>query len=214
MLNSMCPFFCPEDGITIVIGGSYMTVLFKSANAAVKFAVNFGNELHIERSAMNKMADPPKGADTGLGGLDGAGQAGMILSMIKGTGEFHEACLIARSAAHRIPCSCGAPCCSKSRPNWEWYEAVNFITMEVKRLIDSERRDGTRGIKDDPAMRRALVSKYFGERIKINELAKACEVTDATVSTHHGKLTKILKKTEGEAWTLIEDRLRYAGLIS
>jgi hypothetical protein len=186
-----------------------MSALFKSANAAVIFAVNFSNDGHIERSAMNKISDTSKGADSGLE----QGQAGAILAMVHATGEFHEACLVARTAKHRLSCSCGSPCCSKSKPNWEWYEAINYITMEVKRLIDTERRDGTRGIKDDPAMRQALVAKFFGERIRINELAKACEVTEVTVATHHGKITHIIKKTEGEAWLLIEERLRLASLI-
>ena len=183
--------------------------LFKSANDAVKWAVNYGNDGHIERSAMSKMSDTAKGVDNERE----QGQAGAIQAMMKSTGEFHEACLISRRAAHKITCSCGAPCCSGSKPNWVWHEAINFITMEVKRLIDMERRDGIRGIKDDPAMRRALVAKYFGERIRINELAKACEVADATVASHHGKITKIIKKTEGEAWSLIEERLRIAHII-
>ncbi|HUW44636.1 MAG TPA: hypothetical protein VMW50_02460 [Dehalococcoidia bacterium] len=183
--------------------------LFKSANSAVRWAINYGTDGHIERSAMNKLSNPSVGADSELE----QGQAGAILAMIKGTGEFHEACLVARSAVHRTSCACGAPCCSKSKPNWIWHESVNYITMEVKRLIDSERRDGTRGATDNPAMRRALVAKFFGERIRINELAKACEVVEATVATHHGKITKIIKKTEGSAWELIEERLRLAGLI-
>lgn len=190
-----------------------MTALFKSANAAVKFAINYGLDGQVERSAMSKMSDPPKGVDCGLSGLDGAGQAGMIRAMIHSTGELQEACIIARAAMRKLPCSCGAPCCSKNRPNWEWYEAINYISLEMKRLLNLERKDGTRGIKDDAAMRRALVAKCFGERIKIGELAKACEVTDLTVSTHHGKITKIIKKTEGEAWNLIDELLRTAGII-
>lgn len=186
-----------------------MAELFKSANAAVRFAVNYGNDGHIERSAMNKITDTSKGADTGLE----QGQAGAIQAMIKGTGEFHEACLIARSAAHKIPCSCGSACCSKYRPNWIWLEAINYLALEIKNVLNKEKSDGTRGITDNPAMRRAIVAKYFGERIKIGELAKAVEVSDATVSSHNGKIIRILKHSEGEAWSLIEERLRIAHII-
>lgn len=187
--------------------------LFKSVNAAVRFALNYANDANVERSAMNKLSDPSKGVDRGLSGVDGMGQAGMIRAMMHTTGEFHEACLIARAAVHRIPCSCGAPCCSRSRPNFEWHEAVNYISLEVKRLLELERKEGIRGIKDDPALRRTLVAKYFGERIRIKELAKACEITEMTVAGHQGKFTKIIKKAEGEAWDLIDEKLRAAEII-
>ena len=191
-----------------------MTPLFKSAHAAVKFAVNCGNESHIGRSTVSKLADPPKGADTGLVGLDGVGQAAMVLSMIRSSMDRRqEACLVARCSVHKLSCSCGAACCSRSRPNWTWFEAINFLSMEATLAIEEDRKPGTRGIQDNPAIRQALIAKYFGERVRISELAKACDITDSTVTNHNSKITKMLKKSEGEAWSLIEERLRDAFLI-
>jgi hypothetical protein len=189
-----------------------MAALFKSANAAVKFAVNYSNSVRLPRSDVSKIADPPKaGINSGLSGLDGAGQAGMILSMISSLGKLHEACLFARCAPQKISCSCGATCCSKFRPNWCWYEAINCLSLSVKEQLELERKEGTRGVQDNPAMRQALVAKFFGERIKIKDLAAACDVTGVTASTHNGKINKILKHAEAEAWHLIEDTFRVRG---
>lgn len=188
--------------------------LFKSALMAVKFAVNYSNEAYVGRSTVSKIAEPSKGSENGLIGVEGAAQAGMILSMVKASTEkMQEACLVARCAAHKLSCSCGAACCSKYKFNWAWYESINFLSIEIKRMLDEERKPGTRGMQDDPALRRALIAKYFGERIRIKELAEACEITDNTVATHSGKITKMLKKSEGEAWAAVEVRLRDAEII-
>jgi len=188
--------------------------LFKSAHAAITFALNYSNTEHVERSPASKMADTSKGSGgKGLIGLDGAAQSGMIQAELKKTGQFHEACIIARIAKRKLPCSCGAQCCSKHKPNYLWLDAINFIAMEAKRVIDADREVGVRGIMDHPAMRRAIIAKFFGEHVKIGELAKACEVSDVTVASHSGKINKLLKKIEGEAWIMLEEQLRANGVV-
>lgn len=187
--------------------------LFKSAHAAIAFALNYNTTEHVERSPASKMADTVKGSGNGLVGFDGAGQAGFILAELKRTGPLHEACIIARVAKRNVDCSCGAPCCSKHRPNNQWHEAINYIALEVKTLVDAEREKGKRGVVDNVAMRRAIVAKFFGEHIKIKELANACEVSDVTVANHIGKINRILKKNEGQAWEELEAAFQTSGLV-
>ena len=188
--------------------------LFKSAHAAILFALNYCNTEHIERSAMSKASDTSKGGSgKGLVGLDGAAQAGIILSQLRSTGSLYEACIIARLAKKRIPCACGALCCAKHKPNFVWLDAINQVSMEAKSYLDEVREAGKRGLVDIPAMRRAIVAKHFGESVKIKELAKACDVSDVTVSQHIGKLGKFLKKAESEAWQSVEDVLRASGIV-
>ena len=188
--------------------------LFKSAHAAVTFAVNYCNTDHVARSPASKAADTHKGSGgKGLVGVDGAAQAGMILAALRTCGAFYEACVIARVAKKRIPCACGSLCCSKSKPNILWMDAVNCAAMEAKAYMERMREDGKRGVADNPAMRRAIVAKHFGEQVKIKELAKACEVSDVTVANHIGKIHKLLKKAESEAWEHIEEILRMQGVV-
>ena len=188
--------------------------LFKSAHAAITFAVNYCNTEHVERSPASKAADEHKGSGgKGLMGVDGAAQAGMILSNLKTIGALYEACLIARVAKKRVVCSCGSMCCSKSRPNFLWMDAINTVAMEAKQYLEKTREEGKRGVADNPALRRAIVAKHFGEPVKIKELAKACEVSDVTVANHIGKIHKLLKKSESEAWEHIEDILRMHNVV-
>jgi hypothetical protein len=190
------------------------TPLFKSAHTAITFALNYGITDHVERSPASKMADDRKGSGGhGLIGMDGAAQAGIILAELKRTGAFHEACVIARVAKRKILCNCGAECCCKHRPNWQWRDAINSIAMLVKDQMEEERKEGTRGMKDSPVMRQAIIAKFFGERIRVKELAHACDVTEGTVSNHTGKINKILKHTENEAWNLLEEALRSSGIV-
>jgi hypothetical protein len=188
--------------------------LFKSAHAAVTFAVNYSSTDHVERSPASKAADDHKGGGgKGLIGVDGAAQAGMILSNVRAIGDLYEACIIARVAKKRLVCSCGALCCSRSKPNLLWMDAINNVAMVAKSHLENMRVDGKRGVADNPALRRAIVAKYFGEQVRIKELAKACEVSDVTVSVHIGKIHKLLKRAEHEAWELLEERLRALGVV-
>jgi len=188
--------------------------LFKSAHAAITFALNYSITDHVERSPASKMADDNKGhGGHGLLGMDGAAQAGLILAELKRTGEFQEACIIARVAKRKIICNCGAECCCKHRPNWQWRDAINSLAMIVKAQMEADRKDGVRGVKDSPVMRQAIVAKFFGERIRVKELAHACDVTEVTVSNHTGKINKILKHAEGEGWNSLEEALRSSGVV-
>ena len=188
--------------------------LFKSAHAAMTFALNYSNTSHVERSPVSKASDTHKSSGgKGLVGLDGAAQAGMILAVLKSTGELHEACIISRVSKKKVPCSCGSACCSGHRPNWAWRDSIRFLATEVKLMMDKDREDGKRGVVDNPAMRQAIVAKYFGEPVRIKELAKACEVTDVTVANHLGRINRILKKLESEAWERLEDKLRQDGIV-
>ena len=188
--------------------------LFKSAHSAVTFALNYSITDHVERSPASKMADDNKGhGGLGLLRMDGAAQAGLILAELKRTGAFQEACIIARVAKRKILCNCGAECCCKHRPNWQWRDAINSISMIVKDQMEADRKEGVRGVKDSPVMRQAIVAKFFGERIRVKELAHACDVSDMTISNHTGKINKILKHTENEAWNLLEEALRSSGVV-
>lgn len=188
--------------------------LFTSAETAVKFAVNFSSTTNISRSAMLKLMNPPCGSGgKGLGGLDGAAQAGMILAEVKRVGEFGEACIIARTALRMLPCSCRSDCCGGHKPNWMWMDAISVASNETWKAIEDQREPGKRGDKNDAVMRRMIVAKYFGASAKIGDIARKCDVTDLTIINHRTKIMKVLKKAEGEAWMLLESYLQECGVI-
>lgn len=194
--------------------------LFKSAHEALTFAFNFSSQ-QAARSLMLQLAAPGKGGGKGLGGLDGAGQAGMIKQEVASLGRLHEAVLTARFAPQSLDCSCRSDCCSKKKKNWEWVHAVAW-------LADHMRTIALFGTNANSIMRTEYVKRYFtpkGAKTNLDKLADAWGVANNTVSAHNSRVVALFggqpKKGEKEAikgldelaMTAAEDQLRKVGLI-
>lgn len=102
--------------------------LFSSAWEAVSFAVTRVGA--PSRPLMNRMTDATL-PDTGLGGLDGAAQAGIIMSALHRLGTVEEAALVAACAPHSLPCACRNPCCSGKRFNNVWSAAISTLCDQM-----------------------------------------------------------------------------------
>lgn len=157
--------------------------LFDSAHSAVVFAFNFSSQCY-DRPLMNRMADGPKRPGKGLAGLDGAGQAGMIRREIAQLGPLHEAIIIACFAPRSVPCDCRRPCCCGKKTNHEWSDAIGLITQYAVGQLS--------GTVSNYRLRRGIVSKAFGEKVSIGELAVTCGVNRDTASAHNEKINSWL----------------------
>jgi hypothetical protein len=193
--------------------------LFNSAHAALVFAFNFSGQ--SERSTMAKMAAPTGETGKGLGGLDGAAQAGMIRQELQSMGKLAEAILVARIAPRATPCSCRSPCCSGYRPNPEWTSAIGH-------LADHIRNTALAGCTSNALLRRAYVVRYFtpkDKRISLEALASQHEVDRHSVSAHNAKVFALFGGTQAKAeksasmglehaaMYSIDDRLREIGMV-
>ncbi len=76
-----------------------MTPLFKSTHDALRFAYRFNGDNTVSA----RFGDAPSGNGKGLGGLDGAAQAGMIQSEVRRLGETIEAVAVAQFAIPYTP---------------------------------------------------------------------------------------------------------------
>lgn len=110
-----------------------MEAIFKSTDSALRYAYAFSTEQY-GRSAMAVMYAPP-GRGLGLGGLDGAGQAGMIRSEIDKLTPTQRAVLVMRYAPRDLPCSCRRPCCSGHYQNGEWAAALQMLVQHTAHLF-------------------------------------------------------------------------------
>jgi len=187
--------------------------LFLSVQDAVKFATQFNHEV-IPRSSMNQMMSPSTGDNRGLSGLDGAGQAGIILCAVHELDTpLQGLTLVARTAPHYHTCSCGAPCCSRKIVNWAWMECISSIVTILYEQQESKRESGKRGIEYNIKLWRALVCKFFGEKSTLEEIAKSCEVSVDTVTSHKKLINPTLKREEREGWDNLDNRLRDIKLV-
>ena len=100
--------------------------LFRSAHAALMFALNFRHG----SIKMSGLARAMGGGRTGrgLGGLDGAAQAGMIRAEVERLTPVRRSLLVGRHAPQQVPCQCRQACCRGWVEGEDWREAVNWLT--------------------------------------------------------------------------------------
>ena len=176
---------------------------FESAASAVAFALNFSGGSY-QRPLINRLATP-SAMGNNLGGLDRAAQVGMIRAEMAKMGVIPESFLIASKAPHKLPCSCGRPCCTKSRPNTEWQQAIHLLVNHT--------RDSLGLCAHNYNLRKEIIFRYFSEQIPISKIATTCHVNRDTASVHTSQIYKALKKPEHQAWEDIEIRLSNIGML-
>ena len=157
--------------------------VFKSTYTALTFAFNFDGT----NVTTPKIGVQPSGNGKGLGGLDGAAEAGNIKRIVGECGRYAENIAKARFMPRRIQCSCKRPCCCGWMPNFEWRAAVRDIANEIRAVCF----DG-RNAYDYQAR---VVGRYFSkeiEREKFDDLADAIGFSDRTVRRHFDQVHSFL----------------------
>lgn len=97
-----------------------MMPIFKSTHDALRFAYNF-NSANFTRATLGI---PPAPKGRGLGGLDGAGEAGNIKRIAESISDQVSNWVWATYLPNRIPCHCGRRCCQGWEENVKWSDAV------------------------------------------------------------------------------------------
>lgn len=182
--------------------------IFRSVRGAMMFAMNFTHGT-VKKSSLAEMMGGPTKVGRGLGGLDGAAQAGMIRAELDRILPQRKAIIVGRCASPSIPCdaTCRAHCCRGWRENPEWGGAINFLTAYV---IEA----GVEvGVVSHYRMRRAMVGRYFGLKRNLVEIAQLCGVHKNTASAHNKAIVEHLKKQEQLAMYEVEGLLKEAGVI-
>lgn len=196
--------------------------LFRSAHDALVFAYSFEYRSHYPRQPISRLAAPmmSTGSDAGLGGIDGAAQAGMIKAAVKRLGPLKEAALIARFAPRSRPCTCSAQCCSGKQANQAWEIAIDTLS-------DYARRTQFSAGSSKPAVIRGCVARYFvpqANREHINSLAARVGVNRDTASDCYRAVSRFLggcgaqeKQAQAgvtnQAYGEIENHLIEAGVV-
>lgn len=179
--------------------------VFRSMDGALWFAFNFKHGT-VKPSALAQMMSSKAHKSRGLGGLDGAGQAGMIKSEVMALGPVRSNILAARFSPNGIPCSCRAPCCQGYKPNPEWSDAIEILSGQAMTAALAGKVSNYR-------LRMGIVARYFGVRASLPRLAEECGVHKDTASVHNSAVGAWLGREEQLARYDIEGRLKMAGII-
>lgn len=175
------------------------------------FALNYSHGT-LKKPALANMVGGGR-IGRGLGGLDGAGQSGMIQAELGQLSELHRAVLTARYADRSTPCSCRRPCCRSWTANPEWDGAIAWLTEHVLVM-------GLTGTISHYRFRRCLIERYFGVRVSFIDIAAQCKVNRDTASDQHAKVAgyfkgkpPALRGVEWHAVAAFEGRMKAAGII-
>ncbi len=142
--------------------------LFQSAHNALLFAFNFSAQQY-ERPMMNRMADDPVAyVSKGLSGMDGAAQAGMIMSRVLQLPALSQYIVFAHYAPKTLACDCPRPCCAGKKPNELW-EAV---IMEISRISITAATPGALSYR---VLRDAIFRKMFGDKSERGDVLAAAD---------------------------------------
>ena len=172
--------------------------IFDSTRSAVVFALGFSTQQY-GATPLSKLQRNRIGSGKGLVGMDGAGQAGMVLAQIARLGQTDRAFIVARFAPRFEPC----PCCGGERPIAIWREAIEHLAMWC--ILS-----GVSNIR----FRRDLVAKYFGVPVRINDLAERYALNRNTVGAHYRLLARQLFDIESRAQTFADEALRSNGMVA
>ena len=167
----------------------YDEPLFPSAHAALMFAHWFSHQAGPAPTAHAKLMRGPVGSGKGLAGIDGAGQAGMILAEVSAMSPVMQAVIAARFA----------PCFSPE------YRAslVSLIPHAAAQL-------GT-GISNRRLIA-DLVQRYFGVKVTHADLADRHGVDERTIKAKYRPIRDRLREDEAKADAEICGRLHDAGI--
>lgn len=113
---------------------------------------------------MVKITGSPEGR--GLGGMDGAGQAGMIRQQVASLGRIPEAIIIARYAPENVVSgTCTCPACNGLHPNFERREAIFTLANHLQSYVFTT---------DVPLQTRmGFVQRHFStKKIPLQEICK------------------------------------------
>ena len=154
----------------------------------------------------------------GLGGLDGAAQAGMIKQEVSMLKSLESAYIVARYEPIVVPCHCGNECCNGYINNKVWIDAMGKLSVHIRNSVLLHCATTT-PMRMDYIMRFLPYCKYAS----IAALANKHGISEKTVRNHVKEVRKFFlgKVVDGirqagleeRAMTAITDRLEQAGII-
>lgn len=166
--------------------------LFESTHNALTFAFNFSDQQY-DRPLMNRLAsNPVNHVSKGLSGMDGAAQAGMIVSRVMLMPALSQYIIFAQYAPIQLDCGCRRSCCIGKRPNPLWDEVIIEISQAAIGAMS--------GVVTHRVLRTAIVRKLFGDkshRADVLQAADRCGLEERQAYNHQAAIKRWLDGTRG-----------------
>ena len=168
--------------------------IFNSAHEALVFAFNFKSQQYPRTPMTQLLAGSALGSGRGLVGVDGAGQAGMVLREVLDLPPDQRAIIIGRFSK---PIEC--PCCGGDAPSADYNEALAHLATILSGPLA--------GTTCDFRIRRELARKYMNGKVSMAMLAEATGMPRRTLTDHYRKVAATLAPLEKRARAALDDLL-------
>lgn len=189
--------------------------LFESAHEAIVFAFHRSSNT-VASPLMNRLAGGTGGTGKGLGGLNGSGQAGLILRRLSELGPMHMAVLRARYGVREYACAC----CEQPVAHHEWLGAIRTIAESAHSMLAMP------SVK--PELCRDLVIRYFSSNKRpLEDIGSRHGSSRSTAARAYGEIVLWLrgsrkgkgdqpgpKGLEASVFAQADTALRDAGFIA
>lgn len=172
--------------------------IFRSTHDALVFAFNFSHEQYSTPAAAKLMSASQIGAGKGLVGVDGAGQAGMILAAVWRLPALERHAIIARYGQQPVNC----PCCGAERRSEQWQLAVEGLAAWAVPAGISKMR-----------VRRDLLKLFFLRKGTLKEIATRGGEDRRKLGEQYAVIAKRLQQVEAKAQASMDDALRASGMV-
>lgn len=174
--------------------------VFHSAHEALTFAFRFVGQ-HSPKTPLAVLVGGELGglgSGRGLSGLDGAGQAGMVLAALRHLPAEQRHVLIARYGDFRRPC----PCCGQPAPEQAWSESIEALSL-CEELHDLPKE-----------VRRAAIEKIVCRRkLRFSAFITEYGLAKSTLFDKTRKVRERLGKVENTAMAWLEDFYSARGVL-
>ena len=184
---------------------------FRSVDAALRFYCD-GNTAAYETSSMSDLIGGSRPDGNGLGGLDGAGERGVIGSNLATLPQLWRRLLLAKFTKPEIPCRCLRSCCSRVKINGAWAIEIAYISETV--MVDLS----APLLRQKPILREDIIGRfcnrrYAGEKLTNAQIAKRHEISERTVQSYSSSICAMLKNEYQRAYSSFDERLRSAKVV-
>lgn len=189
--------------------------LFSSYQEALIFAFNYADQQYA-RGLMERLY-VKAGTGKGLVGLDGAGEAGMIMADVMRLSQVEQDVLCVRYTKVKSFCKC----CGHEVDTTQVKDALSRLEVYIKTTKYSDDKKENTKIKDvinliNLALIRAVIYEYFGlvNYGNIKKIAERFEVHRDTASRYSTHIKKALRMLERKAERAICASLEAAGKVT
>lgn len=158
--------------------------MFRDTKQALIFAYRYNGQNCV---TARLSPEPLPTTGSGLGGLNGAAQAGMIRREVSSAGKLIESLITAKYAPMWLPCSCGHACCSGKIENREWAEAIPYIVLDVS-------KNALRGA-DQVTVAWCVKAYYSGMQVPATIIASYAGVHVSTITRQMKDIKAYLRGT-------------------